>query len=264
MAHFASLPDLQREFLKLLDAKLPEQAYQTFLEENTRLIPREFIQNHGIHFDIALRKLSLARDYTTDFFYLAKSSADWNCVMIEIEKPQSQYFKGGSTAFHDDFLAALEQINTWRAWFADPNQFQGFINGTIRSLRVPIAMAANPCHIKYVLVHGRRTEFENNEDRRRRIFAQERDDFHILSYDSLLESLHAKAELYIGRRMNDRLEIISEQFAGESILGWIPPEQLRLNPALRQDILAHRSSWFLYKDLNTLSLDHALPLVQDA
>jgi hypothetical protein len=245
--------------------QLQEQVYQTFLEENTRLIPREFIQNHGIHFDLVLRKLSLARDYTTDLFYLAKSSADWNCVLIEIEKPQSRYFKDSSNAFHPDFQGALEQINTWRAWFADTSQFDGFINGTIRPLRVPITMAANPCHIRYVLVHGRRSEFEKNETRRRLIYAQEREDFHILSYDSLLESLHAKSELYVGRRVNERIDLLSEKFAGESIILSLPPEYLRLNPMLRQDILAHRSEWIHFESFGgPLLLEQALPLVQDA
>ncbi len=266
MAHIPSIRDLQCSYLRLLDEQRKEQDYQTFLEENTRLIPREFVQNHGIHFDLVLRKLSLAKDYTTDLFYLAKSSGNWNCVLIELEKPQSRYFKNEGNDFHPDFQRALEQINTWRAWFADPNQFNGFINGTIRPLRVPVALAANPCHIKYVLVHGRRIEFEQNESRRRLISAQEREeDFHILSYDSLLESLHAKSELYVGRRMNERIELVSTKFAGESIIGTLPPEYLRLNPELRSDILAHRSEWIHYEtDGGKLLLDHSLPLVKDA
>ena len=45
---------LQQDFLKLLDEEHQEQTYQAFLEQNTPLIPREFIQNHGVHLDLVL------------------------------------------------------------------------------------------------------------------------------------------------------------------------------------------------------------------
>jgi hypothetical protein len=156
---------LTEEFLKLLDQDLDEQVYQSFMERSPQLVPREFVQNHGLHFDIVLRKLSLAKDYTTDFFYLAKSSADWHCVLVEIEKPHSKYFRSGSNEFHPNFQDALSQINRWRAWFDNASNKEAFINSTIRPLRVPEGMTRNPCYVKYVLVHGRRSEFEKNEQR---------------------------------------------------------------------------------------------------
>lgn len=214
---------LTAAFRKLLDQELPEQSYQKFLEQHPSLIPREFVQNHGIHFDLVLRKLSLAKDYTTDFFYLAKSSANWNCVLIEIEKPQSKFFKPGTAELHSEFLHALDQIHRWRAWFSNSANFEGFINGTIKIIRIPHSMTANPCQIKYVLVMGRREEFEDNPERRSLIYAREQDDFHILSYDSLTESLNSKGDLYVGIRNNDVVQIISKRFAGEQIFSWMPP-----------------------------------------
>jgi hypothetical protein len=55
------------DFLSLLG----EQVYQKYLEQNTRFIPREFVQNHGIHFDLILRKLAFGADYVSDFFYMS-------------------------------------------------------------------------------------------------------------------------------------------------------------------------------------------------
>ncbi|ECT6244517.1 DUF4263 domain-containing protein, partial [Salmonella enterica subsp. enterica serovar Krefeld] len=40
--------DKKKEYLELLDREENEQIYQTYLEENTMFIPREFEQNHGI------------------------------------------------------------------------------------------------------------------------------------------------------------------------------------------------------------------------
>jgi Shedu protein SduA, C-terminal len=231
----SALAALKKSFIALLDKQSLEQEYQEFIEKNTALVPREFIQNHGVHLDVVFRKLSLAADYTTDFFYLSKSSADWNCVLIEIEKPQSKYFKDDtSTDFHPDFHAAYEQINRWRAWFANESNRNGFINGTISLVRAPEHwMWQNPCYIKFVLVHGRRAEFAGNEIRRRIIKGLETDEFHILSYDSLVESLHSKGELYVARRKNEHIEVLSEGYVSEGLLTSVDPSYLKITDELR-------------------------------
>ncbi len=41
------LTALREEYLALLDGTHNEQTYQSFIEQNTELVPREFIQNHG-------------------------------------------------------------------------------------------------------------------------------------------------------------------------------------------------------------------------
>ena len=260
----SALAALKESFIALLNKQIGEQEYQEFIEKNTALVPREFIQNHGVHLDVVFRKLSLAADYTTDFFYLSKSSVDWNCILIEIEKPQSKYFKDdASTNFHPDFHTALEQINRWRAWFSNEPNRNGFVNGTISLLRGPGHwMWQNPCYIKYVLVHGRRTEFEGNEIRRRLISGQERDDFHILSYDSLVESLHSKGELYMARRKNEHIEVLSERFISEGLLSSIDPSYLKITDELRKSALDHKESWHEYSLLGRcLALENALPKI---
>lgn len=258
-----NIGELSDTFLQMLDQNLGEQEYQTFLEKNTPLIPREFVQNHGVHFDLVLRKLSLAQDYVTDFFYLAKSSADWNCVLVEIEKPSTRFFKPNTSDPHKDFLLALNQIKRWRAWFADTSNRDGFLDGTLKMIRIPPHMAVNPCHMKYVLVMGRRAEYENNPQRRALIYAYEEHDFHILSYDSLVESLHSKGELYVGVRKNDHIEVISDYFAGEELFVCMPSEQLRISEELRQDVLNNRAYWrYVRSPKRDMALDHALPKIR--
>lgn len=250
---------LREQFLALLDGAHEEQKYQSFIEAHPQFVPREFLQNHGMNLNFVLRKLSLARDFTSDFFYLAKSSADWHCVLVEIEKPQSQYFRTSSNEFHPDFVAALSQINRWRAWFDNRANFDGFVNGTIRPLRVPASMTSNPCFIKYVLVHGRRSEYERNEHRAALIRVQERDDFHILSFDSLAEDLQNKADAYIGVRKNDRFEVITSHYVDDKLFVWMDTSYLRVSQRLKADIEAKRSKWFTFSSKGVKAMEAILP-----
>lgn len=253
-------------FKKLLASKKDEQAYQDFLERNTEFVPREFVQNHGVHFGLLLRKLSMARDYTTDFFFLSKSSSDWNGVLIEIEKPQSRYFKDNSNVFHNDFVKAQQQIGRWRAWFSSPENQTGFFNKTLEHVRVPAHMRANPCHIKYVLVFGRREEFETNPTRVSLVHAEERDDFKIVSYDSLLEDFGSKSRLYLGVRKNEFIDIISDEFLREDMFAWMDPTSIRVSESFKADALAKRADWFHHgvdaDGTNYLQMERALPKVR--
>jgi hypothetical protein len=165
-----SASQLQMKFIALLDEEHQEKVYQNYIERNTRLVPREFIQNHGIHFKLVLRKLSFGADYKSDFAYLSKSSNDWNCVFIEIERPGAKFFKSETNEFHPKFNRAVNQINTWKAWFLEESNKSHFVSSTIGLIRVPLAK--NPIYPKFVLVYGRRSEYGNNKARRRLVAAK--------------------------------------------------------------------------------------------
>lgn len=222
-------------YLKLLDEKHKEQVYQEFLEKNTRFIPREFVQNHGIGISLVLRKLPFAADYKTDFFYFAKSSDDWNAVFVEIEKPSSRFFKGNSNEFHADFVKALQQINQWKAWFLSDQNKASFLS-TVSAIQVPRVMAQNPTYNKYVLVFGRRAEYEGNDDRRRLVGACETDDFKIISFDSCAEGLKGKQEVVIGSRHNQYIDILTDEVIDTRIYSQVEPTQLRVSRALHEKI----------------------------
>lgn len=234
---------VKQDFLALLDRNQSEQAYQGYIEAHTRLVPREFIQNHGIHFDLVLRKLAFGADYKSDFTYLSKSPDDWNCILIEIERPGAKFFRSGTNEFHPDFVKALQQINTWRAWFASEINKSSFANTTVGLIRTPLT--ENPMHPKFVLVHGRRAEYADNKLRRSLIAAQESADFKILTFDSLVEDLRSKGDLYLGVRRNEFIDIISDKFVGENIFRWMPSEQLRIGTKLCDDALSKRDEWFM-------------------
>lgn len=220
----ADFEDAHAEYLDLLDSTEKEQEYQKFLESNTRFIPREFVQNHGIHCRIAMRKLRFGGDYTSDFFYFSKSSDDWNAVLIEIEKPQSRYFKSNSNDLHSDFLSAVNQIKTWKAWLSKEPNKAAFLEA-LSPLRVPVGMADNPTFFKFVLVHGRRSEYSSNSIRRSLIQSYEEKEFKILSFDSLAEGLDEKSDLNIGIRHNEFIDILGDEIYSDGMFSFVEPTQ---------------------------------------
>ncbi len=231
-----SVKRLKAEFSKLLDQNMTEQNYQLFMEENTRLVPREFVQNHGIHSSLVLRKLGFGADYKSDFVYLSKSSDDWNCVLIEIERPGAKFFKTGTNDLHPDFLKALQQINKWRAWFNSAANKSSFAESTVGLIRVPLERTI--------------------------ISAQEKDDFKILTFDSLLESLESKNDLYLGVRKNEYIDLRSDAFLSESIFAWMPPDQIRVGTKFRANALKMRAQWCHFKPCGGKVMDVALAQVR--
>ena len=222
---------LRTQYFELLEKECNEQVYQKYLEENTRLIPREFVQNHGISCSLVLRKLSFGSDYKSDFFYFSKSSIDWNAVFIELEKPSSKFFRKGTNEFHSDFNHAVQQINNWRAWFNRGNQ-TAFLD-SVKTIQVPHHMAAfNPTYNKYVLVFGRRAEYGENEIRRSMVKGMERDDFKIITYDSLAEDLEHKYQLSIGVRRNEFIDILTDEITNSGMYAWVEPTKLRVSERL--------------------------------
>lgn len=232
-------PDaLRDEFLTLLDKEEVEQVYQAYIEKNTRLVPREFVQNHGVHFSMVLRKVPFGADFKSDLFYLSKSSDDWNAVFIELEKPQSRFFKGSTNEFHPNFLQAIQQINQWRAWFLEEGNQRAFLNGTLGAIRLPLVMTRNPTYNKFVLVFGRRREYGDNAQRRALVKGFETDDFKIITYDSLVEGLRQKCDLFAGVRFNDHIKILGNELVDDAIFGWADPTQFSVNDALHAAIVA--------------------------
>ncbi|GAC1040851.1 Shedu anti-phage system protein SduA domain-containing protein [Rhizobium sp. No.120] len=236
----ASTPDeleaLRVEYLELLDKNEKEQVYQKYMEANTRLIPREFIQNHGVSCRVVLRKLALGSDYKSDFFFLSKSTTHWNAVHIEIEKPSSKYFKGNTNEFAPGFQRALHQITDWKAWFIRENE-QSF-RSSLSALLVPSHMAKNPIKHKYVIVYGRRDEYEGNDLRRTKIMAQQSDDLKIMSFDSLAEGLAGKPVLDIGIRRNEYIDLMADKINDPAVLAYIEPTQFRISQTLHANIVS--------------------------
>ncbi|CAN7331580.1 Shedu anti-phage system protein SduA domain-containing protein [Neorhizobium tomejilense] len=224
--------ELREAYLKLIDEEHVESVYQTFIEQNTRLVPREFVQNHSISNKIVLRKPSLGADYKSDFAFLSKSSSNWNAVHIEIEKPWMKYFKGSSQKLSTPFQNAIDQINDWRAWFQSTANAEAFRN-IVRPLLNPEGMTNNPINHKFVLVYGRRAEYIGNPQRVNKMASLKTHDFTVMSFDSLAESLDSKPELSLGIRKNDGIELYRDEVLDPFMYGSMEPTLFSISEKLR-------------------------------
>jgi hypothetical protein len=268
--------ELRDAYLKLIDGNDVESVYQTFIEQNTRLIPRDFMQNHYVSNSIVLRKLSLGADYKSDFAFLSKSSSNWNAVHIEIEKPWMKYFKGSDQKLSRHFQDAIDQINDWRAWFLNNANADSFRN-IVRPLLNPDNMASNPINHKFILVYGRRAEYAGNPQRSAKIASLKTDDFTIISFDSLAEQLSSKSELSIGVRKNNGIDLYRDEILDPFMYGSMEPTLFSISSTLRDVMINHPSTNFRRfvdgKDVNSLhyfgnnarvrSEDPALPVELD-
>lgn len=256
---------LKAVYAKLIDNSYIEQVYQDFLEEYPEFIPREFVQHHGVHAGLVLRKVRFGNELVSDFVYLSKSSGDWNVVLVELEKPQSKYFKDDRGTLHPDFLKGLHQIGQWRAWFQSTQNKAYFVDTTLGFLRVPLRMRSNPCHMKFVLVTGRAAESRENELKRGIVTANEQADFKILSYDSLLYLERNPSPNYVGILRAGAVDIVSRRYSGDAIFSMQEPEKVRITSDLRADCLAHKADWRTrsIEDDGTVTLEGSGKMILD-
>lgn len=179
---------------KYQDLSNNEEVFQKFIEDHTSLVPRIFEQNHGIHLDTVFIKVPFGNDWKSDFMIIAKSSADWNVVHIEIEDPRKKIFKQDGD-FTSDFNSAWNQIETWRAWLSNGINAQSF-KEQIKDVLLK-SMADNPINHKYVLVYGRKEELEQDVKGLWSIRKKIHPDMYVMTYDSLFDGKHS--ELNVGK-----------------------------------------------------------------
>lgn len=218
-------------YLELLDQNLKEQAYQSFIETNTRLVPREFVLNHGIWCDLVFRKLPLGSDYVCDFAFLTKGSVQWRLVLVEIERPDKKFFSGSTLDLHRDFTKAIEQVSNWRSVL--PGNLTHFVQQTL-GLVTTFPQIEERGDVRFVLVYGRRSEFGDNAKRRKKIAAQQRPDLRIMSFDSLVEEPAPRGELYVAVRHNEFIDILSDRFVSEGLFALVEPENVQIGARLME------------------------------
>lgn len=126
-----------------------------------------------------------------DFCWLSVDSAEITAMLVEIEKPSKRWQRkdAGQSA---QLTQARDQLNSWRAWFADPMNAARFFDDYL----VPDSLKDLRFRQHYVLIYGSRAEYSGNSTRIRLRASMGAEDETLMSFDRLVEIANAEYACY--------------------------------------------------------------------
>ena len=164
-----------------------ESLLQAFLERHPSLLPgSSSVDGDGGNAPfpvavIAKPKLPGLSDRVPDFMWLTTDSSSLYPVLIEIETPHKAWFYGDRAEIHSDLTHAHGQLAEWRAWFGRGHNRTAFLD----YYDIPPELARRQLSPRYVLIHGRRGNFESSSRRREKRAELARPDERLMSFDRL-------------------------------------------------------------------------------
>jgi hypothetical protein len=155
------------EFQYLLDNfSSDEIRFQKFFEQNPSFMPGardEFSimgqSGHHPHLNCLITQPKIAGliKRIPDFMWLASDSVYFSPIIIEIEAPSKKYFKkDGNPTSH--FSQARNQLEEWQTILKRPENILSFY----RDFSIPQDLIDLTFKPRFVLIYGRRKEFEND------------------------------------------------------------------------------------------------------
>jgi len=180
---------LNEEWSNLLGSNPQEAEVQAFLEKHPCLIPghSSMSMNSG-HYPFPDAVISQPRlqgigAKQPDFMWLSTSSLEFEPVLIEIERPDKRWFNAAGDP-SSDFVQAHNQIAQWKAWFELAENHLVFL----KNFDVPPLLSKRKFKPSFVLIYGRRNEYENDEGLNRVRAELATDNEYLMSYDRLTPS----------------------------------------------------------------------------
>jgi len=203
---------LTERWQALLDSQdsRDERLLQGFLERHPSLLPG----SHSVDGDsghsafplavISKPKLPGLSDREPDFMWLATDSGSLYAILIEIETPHKAWFYGDRAEIHSDFTHAQGQLAEWRAWFNRGHNRDAFLD----YYELPPVLARRQLAPRYVLIHGRRENYESIPRRREKRAELARPDERLMSFDRLTPAKHGVMYSTV-RKGQDGYQVIS-------------------------------------------------------
>ena len=181
--------------LNFLLTNFPENElkFQNFFELNPSFVPGardEFSimgqSGHEPHLSclITQPKISGLINRIPDFMWLANDSVYFSPIIIEIEAPSKKYFRkdGNPTS---DFTQARNQLEEWQTILKRPENILSFY----RDFSIPQDLIDLTFKPRFVLIYGRREEFENDKLLKQKRGSLFENDKILMSYDRIKAKL---------------------------------------------------------------------------
>jgi hypothetical protein len=144
------------------DDSRDESLLQAFLERHPSLIPgADSVDGDAGNAPFPIAVIAKPRlpglsDREPDFMWITSDSSLLYPVLVEIETPHKAWFYGDRAEIHSDLTHAHGQLAEWRAWFSRGHNQTTFLD----YYEIPPLLARRKLSSRYVLVHGRRSNFE--------------------------------------------------------------------------------------------------------
>ena len=179
--------DVCEEYQKLLKEKSnDERAFQEFFERNPSFLPGAFelrnLSGHLPHLQCLITQPEIGASHVRkpDFLWLSQDSLTFVPVFIEIERPSKLTFtQTGKTSA--DFTQAMDQIIEWKSILNKPENQLAFF----QKYNLPKDLTNKVFKPQFILIYGRREEYEGNEYLTRKRSELQSEDITIMSYDRL-------------------------------------------------------------------------------
>ncbi|AND41483.1 Shedu anti-phage system protein SduA domain-containing protein [Cytobacillus oceanisediminis] len=188
------MSDVLHRYLSVLDEEATnERTLLNFIKDHRAYYIVGAIFNSftfGHHGAFVFPEFQIGNSFKIDFLLVGESSGGYQFIFVEFEHPHKNIFKKEGH-LGDAFRKGLNQIQDWREWVQEyfPSFSETFekVKGKNQSLpREFLKLDSSRFH--YVVVAGRRSDFQLNIDKTYRIQREylERK-IHLLHYDNLYD-----------------------------------------------------------------------------
>lgn len=183
------------EFLnKLNESNINERKILNFINDNQHYVIIASIlklYNFGHHDAYLFKEFPLGSSYKVDYLLIGKGSGGYEFVFIELEKSNERIFIQ-SGELGETFNKGLRQIANWKRWCE--NHFlslrETFDKCRSKDKDLPAEFISNDSTRRhYVVVAGRRTDFEKNRETTYAVRREMKRDkaIELLHYDNLYD-----------------------------------------------------------------------------
>ncbi len=145
--------------------------------------------NFGHHDAFIIPEFMLGNTYKVDYLLIGRNSGGYKFVFVELQNPYGKItISDGDLG--DEFRKGIKQIDDWEVWLESN---YSSLNETFQKYKHPEMLLDNEfcrldkTRIHYVVVAGRRKDFNNKTYRIRRKFEESRK-IVLLHYDNLYDS----------------------------------------------------------------------------
>lgn len=189
--------EINKQYLNILDNKTTsERTILNFIKEkNAYYIIASLLKsnfNFGHHEAYIIPEFMLGISYRADYLIIGKSSGGYEFVFVELESPYGNIIINNGE-LGENFRKGLKQVNDWDEWL---DAHYSSVSETFMKYKHPDKLLPSEfckldkTRIHYVVIAGRRKDFNNKAYRLRRKY-QEMCKITLLHYDNLFDSANS-------------------------------------------------------------------------